>query len=118
MELHLEAFDTIATGLLRDGWIRGYCRRVGVCSAIRAELWAIHNRLLIAWREGIMKVLLESDSEANHVADFTTHMSTTEELILQEFVQPLVGIMHVPLRDKWGVTSNRFVSIYFLVLKA
>ncbi|KAK5831866.1 hypothetical protein PVK06_015665 [Gossypium arboreum] len=65
MELHLEAFDTIATGLLRDaegGWIRGYCRRVGVCSAIRAELWAIHNRLLIAWREGIMKVLLESDS--------------------------------------------------------
>ncbi|KAH1065586.1 hypothetical protein J1N35_030573 [Gossypium stocksii] len=64
MELHLEAFDTIATGLLRDaegGWIRGYCRRLGVCSAMRAELWEIHNRLLIAWREGYMKVLLESD---------------------------------------------------------
>ncbi|PPS08233.1 hypothetical protein GOBAR_AA12402 [Gossypium barbadense] len=41
-------------GLLSNdegGWIRGYCRRIGGYSAIRAELWAIHDGLMITWRD-------------------------------------------------------------------
>lgn len=56
---------SIAAGLLRDdegGWIRRYCRRIGGCSVIRAELWVIHDGLMITWREGYRKILLEIDS--------------------------------------------------------
>ncbi|KAL4325431.1 hypothetical protein GQ457_11G002310 [Hibiscus cannabinus] len=53
-----------AGGALRDdsgAWLSGYARYVGRCDALLAELWAIHDGLLLAWDLGFRFVELESD---------------------------------------------------------
>ncbi|KAK9046564.1 hypothetical protein V6N11_052450 [Hibiscus sabdariffa] len=53
-----------AGGALRDDhgvWLSGYTRFVGRCDALLAELWAMHDGLLLAWDLGFRFVELESD---------------------------------------------------------
>ncbi|KAL4369220.1 hypothetical protein GQ457_05G009730 [Hibiscus cannabinus] len=53
-----------AGGVLRDengAWIFGFARKLGVCSSLIAEIWAVHNYLLHAWRLGFRMVELETD---------------------------------------------------------
>ncbi|KAL4352892.1 hypothetical protein GQ457_06G044020 [Hibiscus cannabinus] len=42
-------------------WIFGFARKLGVCSSLIAEIWAVHNCLLHAWRLGFRLVELETD---------------------------------------------------------
>ncbi|KAL4369713.1 hypothetical protein GQ457_05G033720 [Hibiscus cannabinus] len=53
-----------AGGVLRDengAWIFGFARKLRVCSSLIAEIWAVHNCLLHAWRLGFRMVELETD---------------------------------------------------------
>ncbi|KAL4354570.1 hypothetical protein GQ457_06G001090 [Hibiscus cannabinus] len=54
-----------AGGVLRGGtgeWLFGFSRSLGSCSIIVAELWAVFDLLLHAWRLGFCKVELETDN--------------------------------------------------------
>ena len=53
-------------GLIRnglDGWVGGFCRNMGVCNSITAELWGIKEGLALAWDMGYQAILLESNSQ-------------------------------------------------------
>ncbi|KAK8990742.1 hypothetical protein V6N11_028705 [Hibiscus sabdariffa] len=53
-----------AGGALRDehgAWLSGYARFVGRCDSLLAELWAMHDGLILAWDLGFRCVELESD---------------------------------------------------------
>lgn len=55
-----------AGGLLRDSagaWLGGFVQNLGICSSIRAELWAVYTGLTMAWNMGFSKVILEVDSQ-------------------------------------------------------
>lgn len=52
-------------GILRDdvgNWVQGFGYHIGHCSAYMAELWGIFRGLQIAWKLGIKKLIVESDS--------------------------------------------------------
>ena len=54
-----------AGGVIRDSngkWLGGFAFNIRSCSITDAELWGIHEGLLLAWDLGLKKVLLESDS--------------------------------------------------------
>ncbi|KAL4378618.1 hypothetical protein GQ457_02G035470 [Hibiscus cannabinus] len=51
-------------GLIRDACgdsVVGFTRPIGRCSALVAELWALHDMLHYAWNRGFRKVLIETD---------------------------------------------------------
>ncbi|KAE8669634.1 hypothetical protein F3Y22_tig00112226pilonHSYRG00037 [Hibiscus syriacus] len=53
-----------AGGVLRDHhgtWIRGFSRIIGICCALKAELWALHDILVMAWNMGFRRVEVETD---------------------------------------------------------
>ncbi|CAL1415075.1 unnamed protein product [Linum trigynum] len=55
-----------AGGLLRDSngdWVCGFCCKIGTGTAILAELWGIHQGLLMAWNNGTQFLILETDSQ-------------------------------------------------------
>ncbi|KAK9029762.1 hypothetical protein V6N11_026864 [Hibiscus sabdariffa] len=55
----------VVGGVLRDDcgeWVFGFSRKVGRCSVLLAELWAIHDMLQHVWTLGPRKVLIESDN--------------------------------------------------------
>lgn len=43
-------------------WIRGFAINTGICTSVRAELWAVITELELAWSLGFHKIILESDS--------------------------------------------------------
>ena len=52
-------------GLLRDQdgrWISGFSFKLGTCSVLVAELWAILHGLRLAWEKGVRKLTVETDS--------------------------------------------------------
>ncbi|KAK4255866.1 hypothetical protein QN277_008804 [Acacia crassicarpa] len=54
-------------GLIRDDsgkWISGFARKLGRCSAIQAELWAVISGLELASGLQIQNIIVESDSSA------------------------------------------------------
>ncbi|KAL4318363.1 hypothetical protein GQ457_18G022390 [Hibiscus cannabinus] len=74
-----------AGGVLRDdsgAWISGYARYVGRCDALLAELWAIHDGLLLAWDLGFRFVELESDClEAVRIICSRSNVLSTSALV-------------------------------------
>ena len=53
-------------GLLRnpDGhWIKGYIKKIGSCDALHAEMWGVYLGLVMAWRNRIPQLIVESDSK-------------------------------------------------------
>jgi len=53
-------------GLLRnsDGrWLKGYCRKIGTCDALTAEMWGMFLGMQLAWRQGFHHLQVESDSK-------------------------------------------------------
>ncbi|KAE8656312.1 hypothetical protein F3Y22_tig00117005pilonHSYRG00401 [Hibiscus syriacus] len=53
-------------GVIRDptgAWVTGFYKNIGVSSVLQAELWSIHEGLLIAWDSGISKLIVQSDSK-------------------------------------------------------
>ncbi|KAE8672002.1 hypothetical protein F3Y22_tig00111877pilonHSYRG00338 [Hibiscus syriacus] len=53
-----------AAGVLRDDqgrWISGFARSLGICLALSAELWAIHDSLSLAWNLGFRRIEMETD---------------------------------------------------------
>ncbi|KAL4284474.1 hypothetical protein GQ457_16G015800 [Hibiscus cannabinus] len=53
-----------AGGLFRDNcgnWIRGYGRCIGITDPLTAELWAIHDGLILAWELGFELLQVQSD---------------------------------------------------------
>ncbi|KAK9032449.1 hypothetical protein V6N11_056713 [Hibiscus sabdariffa] len=53
-----------AGGLFRDNcgtWIRGYGRCIGIADPLTAELWAIHDGLILAWDLGFEMLQVQSD---------------------------------------------------------
>lgn len=54
-------------GLIRDEsgrWITGFTRKLGTCSAIKAELWAALTGLKLATMKNLQNVMVECDSSA------------------------------------------------------
>ncbi|KAE8671946.1 hypothetical protein F3Y22_tig00111877pilonHSYRG00155 [Hibiscus syriacus] len=43
-------------------WIVGYCRYIGYCSVLHAELWGVLDGLQTAWKYGANRVMLEMDN--------------------------------------------------------
>ncbi|KAL4291469.1 hypothetical protein GQ457_14G003410 [Hibiscus cannabinus] len=74
-----------AGGALRDdsgAWLSGYARYVGRCDVLLAELWAIHDGLLLAWDLGFRFVELESDClEAVRVICSRSDVLSTSALV-------------------------------------
>ena len=55
-----------ACGSVRDNqgkWLFEFIFNIGSYGAIKAELWAIIEGLMLAWSKGCRKVVLEVDSE-------------------------------------------------------
>ncbi|KAL4296103.1 hypothetical protein GQ457_12G019320 [Hibiscus cannabinus] len=53
-------------GVFRDGvgvWISGFTHRIGRCSLLLAELWAIRDGFRHAWELGFRKIVLETDNK-------------------------------------------------------
>ncbi|KAE8736038.1 hypothetical protein F3Y22_tig00000218pilonHSYRG00238 [Hibiscus syriacus] len=53
-----------AGGVMCDhhgNWIRGFSRSIGICNALKVELWALHDILVMVWSMGFRKVEVESD---------------------------------------------------------
>ncbi|XP_028055196.1 uncharacterized protein LOC114259389 [Camellia sinensis] len=53
-------------GLLQDEtgtWIWGYYGKLGQCTSIEAEIWAIYGGLTILFQKGTTNVVIETDSE-------------------------------------------------------
>ncbi|KAK9045332.1 hypothetical protein V6N11_059216 [Hibiscus sabdariffa] len=51
-------------GVLRNHhgeWIVGFAKSIGICSAIKAELWGIYKCPKYAWELGITRLQMESD---------------------------------------------------------
>lgn len=51
-------------GIIRDycvKWLVGLMANVGICTSVRAELWAAKETLELAWNLGFRKVILEVD---------------------------------------------------------
>ena len=52
-------------GLLRDHdgrWITGFSFKLGACTALAVELWAILQCLIFVWAKGLIKLTVETDS--------------------------------------------------------
>ncbi|KAK8486727.1 hypothetical protein V6N12_041723 [Hibiscus sabdariffa] len=100
-------------GVLRDdsgAWISGYARSVGRCDALLAELWAIHDGLLLAWDLGFRLVELESDNlEAVRIACAQSNVLSTSALV--GAIASLIGrewkveVRHIT-RDSNGVADK------------
>ncbi|PKI59521.1 hypothetical protein CRG98_020049 [Punica granatum] len=55
-----------AGGILRDtdgNWIAGFAQKIGISTAVTAELWAVLTGLEMVWRLGHRQVVLELDFE-------------------------------------------------------
>ncbi|GAU35182.1 hypothetical protein TSUD_319920 [Trifolium subterraneum] len=53
-------------GLLRDSngqWIHGYTQKIGACDALHAEMWGMYVGMNLARRQGVTRLILESDSK-------------------------------------------------------
>jgi len=51
-------------GLLRNPggrWLKGYCRIIGTCDALTAEMWGMFLAMELAWRRGFHHLQVESD---------------------------------------------------------
>lgn len=44
-------------------WQGGFKQNLGVCTALEAEFWAIHNGLTLAWDRGRRKIEVQTDSK-------------------------------------------------------
>ena len=58
--------DLLCGGVIRDWmgrWIVGFARNIGYYSAYLAELGGAVEGLVIAWKEGFKKIVLEADSQ-------------------------------------------------------
>ena len=54
-----------AGGVLQDHfghWICGYSVRLGTCSIVSAELWALIHGLQLAWEREVRLLMIEIDS--------------------------------------------------------
>ncbi|KAE8662430.1 hypothetical protein F3Y22_tig00113337pilonHSYRG00049 [Hibiscus syriacus] len=56
--------NTVAAvgGVIRDSqgdWIIDFSRSLGICSALHAELWALHDTLILAWNMKYRRVKVE-----------------------------------------------------------
>ncbi|CAL5338693.1 unnamed protein product [Camellia sinensis] len=73
-------------GLLRDEagtWIWGYYGKLGHCSSLEAEIWAIYKGLTILFQKGSRDVQIEFDSEQaiNQILHGPTQHSPSKALI-------------------------------------
>ncbi|KAK8986158.1 hypothetical protein V6N11_082436 [Hibiscus sabdariffa] len=53
-----------AGGLIRDSegsWLTGFNRHLGITTPLQAELWAIHEGLLLAWSIGFERLQCQTD---------------------------------------------------------
>ncbi|WCJ44200.1 RNA-directed DNA polymerase (reverse transcriptase)-related family protein [Euphorbia peplus] len=60
------SFRSSAGGLIRDcngNWIRGFSKKIGSCSVLKAELWGILEGLKMSWDMGLRKVQVEVDNQ-------------------------------------------------------
>ncbi|CAL5377729.1 unnamed protein product [Camellia sinensis] len=73
-------------GLLQDEigiWLWGFYGKLGHCSSLEAELWAIYRSLTILFQKGIKEVGIESDSKLaiSQIRDGPSHNSPYQALI-------------------------------------
>ncbi|KAK8552637.1 hypothetical protein V6N13_121024 [Hibiscus sabdariffa] len=123
--------STGAGGALRDDhgtWLSGYARFVGRCDALLAELWAMHDGLLLAWDLGFCALvgaiicLLHRDwnVEVRHIArvsnDVTDKLAKQgRELGMESMLfvaAPVVvaGLVEIEQRDSLTPTSAQGVT--------
>ncbi|KAK5772035.1 hypothetical protein PVK06_048296 [Gossypium arboreum] len=63
--LHSDGVTT--RGVVRDHqghWLARFMRNIGLCSILEAEVWGVHDGLVLAWEMGAWRVILELDSKA------------------------------------------------------
>lgn len=77
-----------AGGLVRDGmrtWMKGFAVNTGICTSVRAELWAAVTGLDLAWTLGLCQVILETDSilVVGLITRSTTKSDSNNALITQ-----------------------------------
>ncbi|KAL4301928.1 hypothetical protein GQ457_10G020040 [Hibiscus cannabinus] len=90
--------------VLRDDcgeWVFGFSRKVGRCSVLLAELWAIHDMLQHVWALGPRKVLIESDNvEAIRILQYRSPALPDHALVfsIKELTSRAwdLSFMHVP----------------------
>ncbi|CAL1356848.1 unnamed protein product [Linum trigynum] len=91
-----------AGGVLRDkndNWKGGFCCKIGTGSAILAELWGIHQGLILARNHGVQFLILETNSKLaidliknreDPVHPHSTILNAIRRLLTQDWVVQLV----------------------------
>ncbi|KAE8664276.1 hypothetical protein F3Y22_tig00112801pilonHSYRG00014 [Hibiscus syriacus] len=67
--------------VIRDAqgtWFQGFSRSLGSCTVLNAELWSLHDSLLLAWNMGFRKVEVETDYKTAFEI-ITTPMNDSED---------------------------------------
>ncbi|KAK4286480.1 hypothetical protein QN277_003031 [Acacia crassicarpa] len=119
-------------GVLWDncgGWIAGFSKHIGMCSARSAEEWAILEGLLLAWDLGLKRVIVESDA-AELVNSLSGDYLGSDSLLVVRIREMLArnwssSICLIPrefnsLADtlaKWGLSKSAIFSDCPLSLK-
>ncbi|CAN1746300.1 Putative ribonuclease H protein At1g65750 [Linum perenne] len=63
--LHRVSNSSVAGGIIRDDqgrFVSAFASKLGVCSIVRAEIWAVVEGMVLAWNCGIRKLRVQSDS--------------------------------------------------------
>ncbi|KAK9010379.1 hypothetical protein V6N11_036890 [Hibiscus sabdariffa] len=104
-------------GVIRDStgsWIFGFSRKLGRCSVITAELWAMHDMLLHAWRIGFREVELETDNiEAYRIVSGCTSAFVTT-LLIEDLLELMNRRWNVQLRHisrVQNVVADKLVAL-------
>lgn len=77
-----------AGGLIRDSmgtWMQNFAVNTGICTSVRAELWAVVTGLDLAWTLGLCQVILDTDSilVVGLITKSTTKSDSNNALITQ-----------------------------------
>lgn len=92
----------------RGRWVSGEVRSLGRVRPLTAELCAIHFGLLLAWRKGFQKLVLETDClEAKNLIMGYKDGSVEDRALIQIYKELLarhweVKVIHVPRESNYG----------------
>lgn len=95
-----------AGALIRDSmgtWMQNFAVNTGICTSVRAELWAVVTGLDLAWTLGLCQVILDTDSilVVGLITKSTTKSDSNNALITQ---------VKEALAREWGNQRSTYTS--------
>jgi ribonuclease HI len=84
-------------------WMQNFAVNTGICTSVRAELWAVVTGLDLAWTLGLCQVILDTDSilVVGLITKSTTKSDSNNALITQ---------VKEALAREWGNQRSTYTS--------